>query len=93
MDQNEARGGWQWSEEEKSKHKCIGVDCGKICNLAFTPGKSVRAVNLKTDNVTALTYLVKMGGGTRSKDLLGIAKELWGYLIHNHYSLITYYFP
>ena len=34
-----------------------------------------------------------MGGGTRSKDLLDIAKELWGYLIHNHYSLITHYSP
>ena len=41
---------------------------------------------MQIDNVTALTYLVKMKG-THSKELLNIVKEIWNYLIPNQITI------
>ena len=54
----------------------------KLAILTFTKGKSVTAIHLQIDNMTALSYLVKMVG-TRSPKLLQVAKEIWDYLLAN----------
>ena len=75
--------GGTWSYQERTKYinilKLITV---KLATLTFTKGKSVTAIHLKIDNMTALSNLVKMRG-TRSQDLLQIAKEIWDYLLAN----------
>ena len=38
------------------------------------------AVHLEKDNLTALSYLVKIGGTHAAKVLTSIAKEIWDFL-------------
>ena len=64
----------------------------KLAILTFTKGKSVTAIHLQIDNMTALSYLVKMGG-TRSPELLQVAKEIWDYLLANGIAVTAEYLP
>ena len=64
----------------------------KLAILTFTKGKSVTAIHLQIDNMTALSYLVKMGG-TRSPELLQVAKEIWDYLLANGMAVTAEYVP
>ena len=64
----------------------------KLAILTFPKGKSVTAIHLQIDNMTALSYLVKMGE-TRSPELLQVAKEIWGYLLGNGIAVTAEYLP
>ena len=64
----------------------------KLAILTFIKGKSVTAIHLQIDNMTALSYLVKMGG-TRSPELLQVAKEIWDYLLANGIAVTAEYLP
>ena len=37
------------------------------------------AIHIQVDNMTALSYLLKMGG-TKNPDLMQISKEIWEFL-------------
>ena len=39
----------------------------KLPILTFTEGKSVTVIHLQIDNMTALSYLVKLGGNSQSR--------------------------
>ena len=66
----------------------------KLAILAFNKGKSVTANSLQIDNMAALSYLAKMrGGGTRSQELLQVAKEIWDYLLANRIAVTAEYLP
>ena len=60
--------------------------------LTFTKDKSVTAIHLQIDNMTALSYLVKMGGSL-SPELLQVAKEIWDYLLANGIAVTAEYLP
>ena len=64
----------------------------KLAILTFTIGKSVTVIHLQIDNMTALSYLVKMGG-TLSPELLQVAKEIWDYLLANGKAVTAEYLP
>ena len=64
----------------------------KLSILTFTKGKSVTAIHLQIDNMTALSYLAKMRG-TRSQELLQVAKEIWDYLLANQIAVTAEYLP
>ena len=73
--QGTAAGG-TWSYRERTKHiNVLELSGVKLAILTSTRGKSVTTIHLQIDNMTALSYLVKMRG-TRSQELLQVAKEL-----------------
>ena len=44
-------------------YQCPGAHCIEIAILTFTKGKSVTAIYLQIENMTGLSYLVRIGGG------------------------------
>ena len=64
----------------------------KLAILTFTIGKSVTVIHLQIDNMTALSYLVKMGGSL-NPELLQVAKEIWDYLLANGIAVTAEYLP
>ena len=64
----------------------------KLAILTFTKGKSVTAIHLQIDNLTALSYLVKIGEN-RSPELLQVANEIWEYLLANGIAVTAEYLP
>ena len=70
----------------------LGLTAVKLAILTFTKGKSVTSIHLQIDNMTTLCYLVKMGG-TRSPELLQVAKEIWDYLLANGITVTAEYLP
>ena len=64
----------------------------KLVILTFTRRKSVTTIHLQIDNMTALFYLVKMGG-TRSQELLQVAKEIWDCLLASRIAVTAEYLP
>ena len=76
-----------------SKHiNILELIAVKLAILAFNKGKSITAIHLQRDNMTALSSLVKMGG-TRSPELLQVAKEIWDYLLANGIAVTAEYLP
>ena len=68
--------GGTWSYQERTKHiNVLELIAVKLAILTFTRGKSVTTIPLQIDNMTVLSYLVKMGG-TRSQESLQVAKEI-----------------
>ena len=48
-------------------YQCPGAHCIEIAILTFTKGKSVTAIYLQIENMTGLSYLVRIGGGGRGR--------------------------
>ena len=81
--------GETWSYQQRTKHiNVLELIAVKLAILTFTKEKSVIAVHLELGNTKAPLYLVKMGG-TRSQELLQVAKEIWGYLLANLIAVTT----
>ena len=82
-----------WSYQERTKHiSVLELIAVKRAILAFTKDKSVTAIHLQIDNMTALSYLVKIGG-TRSPELLQVANEICEYLLANRIAGTAEYLP
>ena len=64
----------------------------KLAIQTFTKFRKVKMIHLQIDNMTALTYLLKMWG-TKSKVLLEISKEIWSYLFNNQIMITAEYLP
>ena len=59
---------------------------------AFATDKANIHVHLKMDNVSAVTYIQKLGG-TRSSRLFGVAHELWEFCLQRKILLSAEYLP
>ena len=67
----------KWSVEERKLHiNILELIAVKNAILAFTKEKTINALHIQTDNTTALSYLLKMGG-TTDKTLVDISKDIW----------------
>ena len=85
--------GGTWSYQERAKHiNILELIAVKLAILTFTKGKSVTAIHLQIDNMTALSYLVKMGE-THSPELLQVAKEIRDYLLANGIAVTAEFLP
>ena len=51
------------------------------------------SVNIRMDNMTTLSYLMKMrwGGGTENQELTAISKEIWQYLLKRKITITAEY--
>ena len=50
------------------------------------------SVHIRMDNMTALSYLMKMGG-TKNQELTAISKEIWQYLLKRKITITPEYLP
>ena len=76
--------GGPWSMEERKFHiSVLELKAAKLAIMSFTL-KERDAISVHgqhdMDNMTALSYLMKMGG-TKSQELTAISKEIWQYLL------------
>ena len=53
---------------------------------------TAKKIQIKLDNIVALSYLVKMGG-TRNHILAQIIKEIWEYLLDKGITITSEYLP
>ena len=85
--------GGRWSSVEKAWHvNVLQSEAVRLVILFFTKFKKVKSIHLWIDNMTALSYLLNMGG-TQNKHLIKISKEIWGYLIERKIHWIAEYIP
>jgi hypothetical protein len=79
--------------EEKNLHiNALEMKAAVIAIRSLTRTKENIHVHLKMDNVTAVTYLNKMGG-TKSCTLNTITKEIWEYCLSKKIILTAEYLP
>ena len=85
--------GGAWSQEEQKAHiNILELKAVHLAILTFTKFQTVQKIHVQMDNKIALSYLVKMGG-THSKDLLGLSKQIWDYLQSKKITITTEYLP
>ena len=85
--------GGRWSSVEKAWHvNVLQSEAVRLVILFFTKFKKVKSIHLRIDNMTALSYLLNMGG-TQNKHLIKISKEIWGYLIERKIHWTAEYIP
>ena len=62
-------------EGTRSTYKSTVTFSHKICHLTFAKMQKMSAIHDHVDNMTALTYLLKMGG-TKNPELIQIKRNL-----------------
>ena len=85
--------GGTWSMEEKQLH--INVQeliAAEFAIRTFTRNRIPRAIHMKIDNTTALSYLVKMGG-TKNLQMIEITKRIWKFLLQHKITLTAEWIP
>ena len=85
--------GGVWNMEEKSLHINVLELRGALFAVrAFAKDSRRIHVHLRMDNVSAVTYIQKMGG-TRSRQLLQEAQTLWDFCLQREILLSAEYLP
>ena len=87
-------GGPWYMEERKSYINVLEVKAAKFAIMSFTLNeRDAISVHIRMDNMTALSYLMKMGGRcTKNQKLTAISKKIWQYLLKRKIT-ITEYLP
>ena len=79
--------GGMWTAKERELHiNTLELMAANFAIKTFTKLRKVSSIHIQIDNTTALSYLVIMGG-TRSKTLTQISKEIWQYLLQEKNTL------
>ena len=79
------------SRREEIAYKYPRTSSGEECHLSFYKREN-NAIHMQTDNTTALSYLLKMGG-TTDKTLVDLSKDIWKYLILKQITITAEYLP
>ena len=87
------RTGGQWSKKEQDLHiNQLELLAIKFAILTFAEMWKMSAVHIQVDNMTALSYLLKMGG-TKNPELMQISKEIWEFLLGQGITITAEYLP
>ena len=85
--------GGRWSRQESPYHiNCLELLAGSLAVQCFTKNLAKAKVLLLMDNVTAVTYISKMGG-THSPILSLLAKNLWDWCLSHSVLIKAQYIP
>ena len=77
----------------EDSHKCLGAQGSQISYNAFTlKERDAISVHIRMDNMTALSYLIKMGD-IKNQELTVIRKEIWQYLLKKKITITAKYLP
>ena len=75
-----------------STYQSAGTSSHKVCILTFAKMWKMLAIHIQVDNMTALSYLLKMGG-TKNPDLMHISKEIWEFLLGQRIMITAKHLP
>ena len=93
MSRDQNRGWGQWSKKEQdlqiNQLKLLVI---KLAILAFVKMSKMSAIHIQVDNMTALSYLLKMGE-KKNSELMQISKELWEFLIGQEITITGEHLP
>ena len=85
--------GGRWPRQESPYHiNCLELLAGSLAVQCFTKNLAKAQVLLLMDNVTAVTYINKMGG-THSPILSLLAKNLWDWCLSHNVLIKPQYIP
>ena len=80
-----------WSRKKWKSH--VNVLELKAANLAIMmfimPQKNSISIHLRLDNIVVLFYLLKMGWGTKSQEMVSVSKNIWDYLLSRKIAITT----
>lgn len=82
--------GMMVSERKIKIHKCIGVNCGKVCNLNIHSW-GIRKSHTLSNRECNSTDLPSENRSTCNKELLDKVSEIWDYLIPNQITITAKY--
>ena len=73
--------GGEWTLQESALHiNVLEFKAVKLALLIFVKILQLDKAHFQRDNMTALSYLVKMGG-TRNREMATLAKEIWDFAL------------
>ncbi len=85
--------GGPWSQEEHNLHiNCLELLAATLALKTFTKGQTGLLVLLKMDNTTAVAY-VNNQGGTVSRELVRLSKDLWTWYLQRNISIKAQHLP
>ena len=85
--------GGPWSNEESQFHiNILELRAAQLIIKTFTQTREVTSIYLQMDNMTALSYIAKMGG-TKNSQLIAISQEIWNYLIKKNITISLEHLP
>jgi len=91
--QGEVRTGGRWSRTESSNHiNHLELLAAFLAVQYFAKGKSNITIQLKLDNITAVSYINRMEG-THSQPLCNLAISVWDWSLQRGIYLIAEYLP
>ena len=87
------RTGGPWSSEERQMHiNCLELLAATLAIQTFAKNRTGLSVLLRIDNTTAVAYINNLGG-TVSKDLLELAKNLWMWCLERNIHITAQHLP
>lgn len=85
--------GGPWSEEETRMHiNCLELLAATLIVKAFAKNKSRISILLRIDNTTAVAYINHLGG-TISRDLVKLTKNLWMWCLERNIHITVQHLP
>ena len=87
------RTGGPWSDQERQYHiNCLELLAAFLALQTFAKGKEGISILLRLDNTTAVAYINNQGG-TVSRDLLLLAKEVWMWALERNIHIKAQHLP
>ena len=85
--------GGLWSQSEQFLHiNCLELLAGSFAIKCFAKDKTNIHIQLFMDNVTALTFINKMGG-TKSRVLASLSRDLWQWCLQRQITVSATHIP
>ena len=85
--------GGQWSLQESSLHiNVLELLAIKLALLMFSKMFNLKSIHFQVNNMSALSYLMKIGG-TQNKEMIAISKEIWEFALSKEIMLTAEYLP
>ena len=85
--------GGLWSQSEQFLHiNCLELLAGSFTIKCFAKDKTNIHIQLFMDNVTALTFINKMGG-TKSRVLASLSRDLWQWCLQRQITVSAAHIP
>ena len=88
--------GGLWSQSEQFLHiNCLELLAGSFAIKCFAKDKTNIHIQLFMDNVTALTFINKMGGGggTKSRVLASLSRDFWQWCLQRQITVSAAHIP
>ena len=80
-------------EEQKFHVNVLELKAAKLAIMSFTLNeRDAISVHIRLDNMTALSYVMKMRG-TKNQELTEISKEIWQYILKRKITITVEYLP